>query len=179
MKNLLTESEIKNIIINEINDIKIDQELDSYLMSAGVILTPDEKMEIEPDCEDEIPQNEYTKYIEQIRQNLSRMDKKGLATTLKQVVSIIKSKPKQNLPIQEQLAPIIIAGVSVPAVAVYAVAGIVAIIILTSLVRLIRRGVQALTSSSGGRTKVRRRTNPACKRKRRLIRKFGVDGLFR
>ncbi len=150
--------------LNE-EEVAQDQELDSYLMQAGIILTPEEKSEIEPECKLEIPQNEYTPYIEQIGQKLNGMDKKGLVSTLKQVLSL-KNK-KSSVPVQEQMAPIIIAGVSVPGVAVVAIAGFIALMIIIKLAKLIFSG--------GGR----RRVNPGCKRKRRLIRRFGVEGLFR
>ena len=93
------------------------------------------------------------------------MDKNGLVNTLKQVLSIQK-KSKSPQPTQEQLAPVIIAGVSVPGVAVVIVAGVIALIIVVKLGKLI----------FGGRS--RSGVNPGCKRRRKLVRKFGFDGNF-
>ena len=142
-----------------------EQELDSLLMSAGVILTPEEKSEIQPNCDAfEIPP-QYSNIVDGIKQNLEKLDKNGLVNTLKQVLSIQK-KSKSPQPVQEQLAPVIIAGVAVPGVAVAVVAGVVALIIIVKLGKLIFGG-----RSRGG-------SSPACKRRRKLVRKFGFDGNF-
>ena len=163
----------------EVKDIKEEltpqeQEFDSLLMSAGVILTPEEKSEIQPNCDEVETPPQYSNLVDSIKQQLQNMDKGGLVKTLKQVLSIKKNtKPaptssisQVQQPIQEQLTPVIIAGVSVPGVAVAVVAGVVALIIIVKLGRLIFGG--------GTRTTV----NPGCKRRRRLVRKFGFDGNF-
>lgn len=161
----------------EVKDIKEEltpqeQEFDSLLMSAGVILTPEEKSEIQPNCDEVETPPQYSNLVDSIKQQLQNMDKGGLVKTLKQVLSIkknVKSSPTSSIspqPMQEQLAPVIIAGVSVPGVAVAVVAGVVALIIIIKLGRLIFGG--------GTRTTV----NPGCKRRRKLVRKFGFDGNF-
>lgn len=144
-----------------------EQELDSLLMSAGVILTPEEKSEIQPNCDAfEIPiPSKYSNIVDSIKQNLEKLDKNGLVNTLKEVLSIQK-KYKSPQPVQEQLTPVIIAGVAVPGVAVVVVAGVVAFIIIVKLGKLIFGG-----RSRGG-------SSPACKRRRKLVKKFGFDGNF-
>lgn len=176
MKCVITESQLKRIIEEQLEQ-KEDQELDSYLKQAGIVLTPEEKMEIQPECEIEIPQNEYTEYIEQIKQKLDSMDKVGLVNTLKQVTSLRKKFSNQQQPIQEQLAPIVVAGVSVPATAVFIVLGFVSLLIIVALAKQVVRSVRRMFSGSS--TKVRRRTNPACRRKRRILKRFGIEGLMR
>lgn len=161
----------------QVKDIKEEltpqeQEFDSLLMSAGVILTPEEKSEIQPNCDEVETPPQYSNLVDSIKQQLQNMDKGGLVKTLKQVLSIkknAKSSPTSSIspqPMQEQLTPVIIAGVSVPGVAVAVVAGVVALIIIIKLGRLIFGG--------GTRTTV----NPGCKRRRKLVRKFGFDGNF-
>lgn len=175
MKCIITESQLKRIIEEELEQQEY-QELDSYLKQAGIALTPEEKMEIEPDCEVEIPQNEYTEYIEQIKQKLDTMDKAGLINTLKQVTAIKKKYSTAQQPVQEQIAPIVIAGVTVPTAAILFVAGFVSLLIIVAIAKLIVRGARRMFS---GGNKVRRRTNSACRRKRRLLKRFGIEGLMR
>jgi hypothetical protein len=153
------DKEVKNIKDIKEEDVSPqEQEFDSLLMSAGVILTPEEKSEIQPNCEEYETPSQYSKIVD-------KMDKNGLVNTLKQVLSIQK-KSKSPQPTQEQLAPVIIAGVSVPGVAVVIVAGVIALIIVVKLGKLI----------FGGRS--RSGVNPGCKRRRKLVRKFGFDGNF-
>ena len=160
------DKEVKNIKDIKEEDVSPqEQEFDSLLMSAGVILTPEEKSEIQPNCEEFETPSQYSKIVDVIKQNLDKMDKNGLVNTLKQVLSIQK-KSKSPQPTQEQLAPVIIAGVSVPGVAVVIVAGVMALIIVVKLGKLI----------FGGRS--RSGVNPGCKRRRKLVRKFGFDGNF-
>jgi hypothetical protein len=156
----------------EVRDVKEDisseeQELDSLLMSAGIVLTPEEKSEIQPECQQfEIPP-QVSSIVDTIKQKLDGMDKVGLINTLKQVLSIQK-KTKSPQPTQEQLAPVIIAGVSVPGVAVAVVVGLIALIIVVKIAGLIKGSKRGHTRSG----------QSFCKRRRKLVRRFGIDGNF-
>jgi hypothetical protein len=157
----------------EVRDVKEDisseeQELDSLLMSVGIVLTPEEKSEIQPECQQfEIP-SQVSSIVDSIKQKLDGMNKVGLINTLKQVLSIQK-KTKSPQPTQEQLAPVIIAGVSVPGVAVAVVVGLIALIIVVKIARLIKQGKRQYNRLGQPVT---------CKRRRKLVRKFGIDGNF-
>jgi hypothetical protein len=157
----------------EVRDVKEDisseeQELDSLLMSVGIVLTPEEKSEIQPECQQfEIPP-QVSSIVDSIKQKLDGMNKVGLINTLKQVLSIQK-KTKSPQPTQEQLAPVIIAGVSVPGVAVAVVVGLIALIIVVKIARLIKQGKRQYNRLGQPVT---------CKRRRKLVRKFGIDGNF-
>jgi hypothetical protein len=156
----------------EVRDVKEDisseeQELDSLLMSVGIVLTPEEKSEIQPECQQfEIPP-QVSSIVDSIKQKLDGMNKVGLINTLKQVLSIQK-KTKSPQPTQEQLAPVIIAGVSVPGVAVAVVVGLIALIIVVKIAGLIKGSKRGHTRSG----------QSFCKRRRKLVRKFGIDGNF-
>ena len=158
----------------EVRDVKEDisseeQELDSLLMSVGIVLTPEEKSEIQPECQQfEIPP-QVSSIVDTIKQKLDGMNKVGLINTLKQVLSIQK-KTKSPQPTQEQLAPVIIAGVSVPGVAVAVVVGLIALIIVVKIARLIKQGKRQYNRLGQPVT--------TCKRRRKLVRKFGIDGNF-
>lgn len=157
----------------EVRDVKEDtsseeQELDSLLMSVGIVLTPEEKSEIQPECQQfEIPP-QVSSIVDSIKQKLDGMNKVGLINTLKQVLSIQK-KAKSPQPTQEQLAPVIIAGVSVPGVAVAVVVGLIVLIIVVKIARLIKEGKRQYNRLGQPVT---------CKRRRKLVRKFGIDGNF-
>ncbi len=157
----------------EVRDVKEDisseeQELDSLLMSVGIVLTPEEKSEIQPECQQfEIPP-QVSSIVDSIKEKLDGMNKVGLINTLKQVLSIQK-KTKSPQPTQEQLAPVIIAGVSVPGVAVAVVVGLIALIIVVKIARLIKQGKKQYNRLGQPVT---------CKRRRKLVRKFGIDGNF-
>jgi len=162
-KLFITEEErnrIKSLYVESMGTTE-DQQLDNALAQAGIILTPDEKMEIEPECPIEEPPTQYAEIINQIKSKIETMDLSSLVKTLSQVKSLIGKKPQ---PVQEQLAPVIIAGITVPGVAIAIVAGFIALIIIVKIAKLISRGG--------------RRSSPACKRRRKLVRRFGIDGNF-
>ena len=161
-KFFITEEEkirIKSLYVESMETPE-DQQLDKILAQAGVTLTPDEKMELSPECPMEEPPSQHAEVIDNIKSKIELMDLSNLVKTLSQVKSLIGKKPQ---PVQEQLAPILIAGIAVPGVAVAIVAGFIALIIVIKIAKLISRG---------GRPK------PACARRRRLVRKFGLEGNF-
>lgn len=161
-KFFITEEEkirIKSLYVESVETPE-DQQLDKILAQAGVTLTPDEKMELSPECPMEEPPSQHAEIIDNIKSKIELMDLSNLVKTLSQVKSLIGKKPQ---PVQEQIAPILIAGIAVPGVAVAIVAGFIALIIVIKIAKLISRG---------GRPK------PACARRRRLVRKFGLEGNF-
>jgi hypothetical protein len=161
-KIIITESQLKRIINEQQVEMNSeDQQLDRVLSQAGIMLTPDEKMELSPECPMEEPPAQYAGLINQIKSKIETMDLNNLVKTLSQVKSLIGKKPQ---PMQEQLAPVIIAGITVPGVAIAIVAGFIALIIIVKIAKLISRGG--------------RRSSPACKRRRKLVRRFGIDGNF-
>ena len=161
-KFFITEEEkirIKSLYVESVETPE-DQQLDKILAQAGVTLTPDEKMELSPECPMEEPPSQHAEIIDNIKSKIELMDLSNLVKTLSQVKSLIGKKPQ---PVQEQIAPVLIAGIAVPGVAVAIVAGFIALIIVIKIAKLISRG---------GRPK------PACARRRRLVRKFGLEGNF-
>ena len=161
-KFFITEEEkirIKSLYVESVETPE-DQQLDKILAQAGVTLTPDEKMELSPECPMEETPSQHAEIIDNIKSKIELMDLSNLVKTLSQVKSLIGKKPQ---PVQEQIAPILIAGIAVPGVAVAIVAGFIALIIVIKIAKLISRG---------GRPK------PACARRRRLVRKFGLEGNF-
>lgn len=166
-KIIITESQLKRILEEQIEQPQQTdeyQQLDKVLAQAGVALTPEEKMELSPECPMEEPPSQYAQVINQIKSKIETMDLGTLVKTLAQVKSYIGKKPQQTQ-VQEQLAPIVIAGIAVPGVAIAIVAGFVALIIIVKIAKLVSRGG-------------RRHSSPACKRRRKLVRRFGIDGNF-
>jgi hypothetical protein len=161
-KFFITEQEknrIKSLYVESVGTPE-DQQLDSVLAKAGVVLTREEKIELSPECPIEEPPSQHAEVIDNIKSKIETMDLNNLVKTLSQVKSLIGKKPQ---PVQEQIAPVLIAGIAVPGVAVAIVAGFIALIIVIKIAKLISRG---------GRPK------PACARRRRLVRKFGLEGNF-
>jgi hypothetical protein len=161
-KFFITEEEkirIKSLYVESVGTPE-DQQLDILLAKAGVVLTPEEKMEVSPECPMEEPPSQHAEVIDNIKSKIELMDLSNLVKTLSQVKSLIGKKPQ---PVQEQIAPILIAGIAVPGVAVAIVAGFIALIIVIQIAKLISR---------------RGRPKPACARRRRLVRKFGLEGNF-
>jgi len=164
-KIIITESQLKRLIDEQIEQPQQNneyQQLDKVLAQAGIALTPEEKMELSPECPMEEPPSQYAGIINQIKSKIETMDLGTLVKTLTQVKSYIGKKPQQSQ-VQEQLAPVLIAGITVPGVAVVIVAGFIALIIVVKIAKLVSRG---------GHSK------PACKRRRKLVRRFGIDGNF-
>lgn len=161
----ITESQLRMIMERE--DIfvspqsdEMEQQFDNVLSQAGITLSDEEKMELSPECPIEEPPSEYAEIVNKIKSNLDKMDVNGLVKVLKQVTSVKDKNLKEQVG-----GAILIAGISVPAVAVAAVAGLIAIIIIVKLAKLIfRKG---------------RKSGPSCKRRRKLISRFGVEGYFR
>jgi hypothetical protein len=161
-KFFITEEEkirIKSLYVESMETPE-DQQLDKILAQAGFTLTPDEKKELSPECPMGEPPSQHAEVIDNIKSKIETMDLNNLVKTLSQVKSLIGKKPQ---PVQEQIAPVLIAGIAVPGVAVAIVAGFIALIIVIKIAKLISRG---------GRPK------PACARRRRLVRKFGLEGNF-
>ena len=159
-KFILTEEE-KNRIRGLYTESTEEQKFDDVLAQVGIVLTPEEKMEVSSECPIDEPPAEYADVVNDIKSKLDTMGVNDLIKVLEQVKSI-----KQKPVVQEQVGTtILIAGVAVPAVAVMVVAGLIAIIIIVKLGKLIFRGGT--------------RQNPACKRRNRLLRRFGIDGYFR
>lgn len=165
MKFTITEEE-KNkilkmyIVENPINFVSTEQnvELDTLLGQAGLKLTPEETKEIQPECELEIP-SEHEDIINQIKSKIEVMDKNQLVGLLKQILPL-------NKKVNEQIAPVIIAGVTVPGVAIAAVVGIVILLVLIKIAKLIF----PKRSSSGYYG-----TPRSCKNRYKLMDKFIAD----
>ena len=124
-KFILTEEErirIKNLYTESTEE----QQFDNALAQAGIVLTPEEKMEVSPECPIEEPPAQYSDIVNNIKSKLDTMGVNDLIKVLKQVKSVKKqpTQPSTEQPvIQEQVgATILIAGVAVPAVAVMVVA---------------------------------------------------------
>lgn len=159
--------------VNE-NVDSAQQEFDSALASAGIVLTPEEKSEINPDCPVEKPA-EHSDVMGQLETAISNINDKGqLKGLLKQVLSMRK-RAKQPQPatssiaapqdMNEQAVPVIVAGVSVPPVALTIALGFVALLIVIKLYKLI---------FGGGN---RERQSSDCRKKHRLVRRFGISGV--
>ena len=145
-----------------LNESTEEQQYVDLLSQAGLSLSPEEMMDVSYECPLEDPPAEYSDLVSNISTKLDGMGVSELVSVLKQVKSIKKQQPV----VQEQVgAAIIIAGVSVPMVAVVVVAGLVAVIIIVKLARLIFR-------------KDKKKRSSACKRRGKLYRKFGIDGMF-
>ena len=143
----------------ETPDIDLEQ-LNTTLSPLGVNLTPEEASELQPECEAPYS-GPYSDIVNKISEKLDNMSLDGLKSTLKQVLSF-----KKKQPVQEQLAPLVIAGVTIPGVAVAVVLGVIALIIVVKIAKAI----------GGGHG--RRRHGSACKRRRKLVKRFGIDGNF-
>jgi hypothetical protein len=149
MKIILTERQIKLLYESQEN------EFNSALASAGIRLTPEEMEEVQPDCPVEKPE-EHENLINQIESNLDKMNVKNLVGVLKQLLQV------KNKRMNEQAEAIIIAGVTVPPAVLFAVVGILIIIVIFKIARSI------FGSERGFRD---------CRRKNRLFRRFGVQGV--
>jgi CHASE3 domain sensor protein len=149
MKIILTERQLR--LISE----SPENQLNSVLASAGIQLTPEEMQEVNPDCPIEKPK-QHEKLINQIESNLKKMSVKNLVGVLKQLLQFKKNR------INEQAEAIIIAGVSVPPMILIAIVGVLIIIVIFMIARSI------FGSERGFRD---------CRRKNRLFRRFGVQGV--
>ena len=136
------------------------EELNSTLSPLGVSLTPDEMVELQPEC-DAPYSGPFADVVSKISEKLDNMSIDGLKNTLRQVLSL-----KKKQPVQEQLAPVIIAGVTVPGVAVAVILGVIALIIVVKIVKAIGGGGNGRGQGS------------SCKRRRKLVKRFGIDGNF-
>lgn len=145
----------------EPEELDIDlQQVNSTLQPLGVNLAPDEVSELQPECEAPYS-GPFADVVAKISDKLDNMSVDGLKDTLKQVLTL-----KKKQPVQEQIAPIVIAGVTVPGVAVAVVLGVIALIIVVKIAKAI----------GGGHG--RRKHGSACKRRRKLVKRFGIDGNF-
>jgi CHASE3 domain sensor protein len=149
MKIILTERQLKLLYESPEN------RFNSVLASAGIQLTPEEMQEVSPDCPVEKPE-EHENLINQIESNLGRMNLRNLVRVLKQLMQL------KNKRMNEQAEAIVIAGVTVPAVALIAIVGILIIIVIFKIARLIFGGERGFRD---------------CRRKNRLFRRFGVQGV--
>lgn len=161
--------------VNE-NVDSAEQEFDSALASAGIVLTPEEKSEINPDCPIEKPA-EHSDVMGQLETAISNInDKEELKGLLKQVMVLLQNKQEKPQPntssiaapqdMNEQAAPVIVAGVSVPPAAFTIALGFVALLLVLKLAKLI----------FGGRDRDRSRGS-GCKKKHKLFNRFGISGV--
>ena len=150
------------------------QTLNNVLSQSNVTpIASDEIDELSPDCPVDIPQNEYSNTLEQIQEKINNInDINTLKSELKKISTLQKQpqqqpqQPQQPQPVQEQAVPIIILGVAVPPVAITIVAGTILLMLIIKLAKLIFGKKTHKTSSS-------------CKRRSKLFKKYGVDGMFR
>ena len=149
MKIILTERQVK--LLSE----SPENRFNSVLSYVGIQLTPEEMDEVQPDCPIEKPQ-QHENLINQIETNLSKMNVRNLVQVLKQLLQL------KNRRMNEQAEAIIIAGVSVPAVALIAVVGVLIVIVIFKIAKLIFGGERGFKD---------------CRRKNRLFRRFGVRGV--
>lgn len=166
-------SRIKSMMgLNEEMDPMMDQdkvqELQNDLASAGVDpLDNEELQELQPDCPVDTPE-EHADVMEKLKGAVESMqgDRNKLKSLLKQVIGLIKNnKKKAAQPVQEQVAaaPLVIAGVTIPPVAITIALGFLALLIVISLAK----------SIFGGGT----RQSRECREKNRLFRRFGPAGV--
>lgn len=165
MKQNLNEqiSKIKSImgLMNEEMNSQAVEEFQNELASAGVERLDNEELsELQPDCPVEVPQ-EHPEVMEELKTAVERItDRRTLLSLLKQVMTLRRNTKKQA-PVQEQAAPLVLAGVTIPPVAITIALGFLALLIVISLAKSIFGG--------GG--------NNDCKRKHRLFRRFGPAGV--
>jgi hypothetical protein len=141
------------------------QTLNNVLSQSNVTpIAADEIEELSPDCPVDIPQNEYQGKLSEIQEKINNINNIDvLKSELKKISTLQKQSQK---PIQEQAVPIIILGVAVPPVAITIVAGTILLMLIIKLAKLIFGKKTHKTSSS-------------CKRRSKLFKKYGVDGMFR
>lgn len=144
------------------------QTLNNVLSQSNVTpIASDEIDELSPDCPVDIPQNEYSNTLEQIQEKINNInDINTLKSELKKISTLQKQPQPVQQPVQEQAVPIIILGVAVPPVAITIVAGTILLMLIIKLAKLIFGKKTHKTSSS-------------CKRRSKLFKKYGVDGMFR
>ena len=138
------------------------QTLNNVLSQSNVLpISPDEIEELSPDCPLDIPQNEYQDKLSEIQDKINNTNNIDvLKTELKKISTLQKQQP-----VQEQVVPIIILGVAVPPIAIGIVAGTIILMLIIKLAKLI----------FGKKTHKR---SSSCKRRSKLFRKYGVDGMF-
>jgi len=166
-KFIITESDRIHIksLYEQVNSTDLSPELqtlNNVLSQSNVqLISPDEVDELSPDCPVEIPQNEYQGTLSEIQEKINNTNNIDVLKSELKKISILQ---KQQ-PVQEQAIPIMILGVTVPPVAIAVVAGLITLMIIVKLAKLIFGKKTHKTSSS-------------CKRRSKLFRKFGVDGMF-
>lgn len=149
-------------LINEEMNQQGVQEFQNELQMAGVEPLSDEELnELQPDCPVETP-SEHSDVMEQLKVAIEKIsDRRSLVSLLKQVMGL-KRKQASKENVQEQVEPLIIAGVTIPPIAITVALGFIALLIVIKLAKLIL-GV-------GGR-------NKDCERKHRLFQRFGPQGV--
>ena len=172
-KFIITESDRMHIksLYEQIESTDLTQELqtlNNVLSQSNVTpIASDEIDELSPDCPVDIPQNEYSNTLEQIQEKINNInDINTLKSELKKISTLQKQPQPVQQPVQEQAVPIIILGVAVPPVAITIVAGTILLMLIIKLAKLIFGKKTHKTSSS-------------CKRRSKLFKKYGVDGMFR
>ena len=141
------------------------QTLNNVLSQSNVTpIASDEIDELSPDCPVDIPQNEYQGKLSEIQSKINNTNNIDVLKSELKKISTLQKQPQQ--PIQEQAVPIMILGVAVPPVAIAVVAGTIILMIVIKLAKLIFGKKTHKTSSS-------------CKRRSKLFKKYGVDGMFR
>jgi len=136
--------------------------LNQILSDANVPpITPDEVDELSPDCPVEYPQNQYQNLLDKIQTLINNTND---INTLKNELKKVSSSKEQ--PIQEQvISGLVILGVTIPPVAITIVAGLIILMLIVKIAKLIF-----------GKKKYK--PNSVCKRRSKLYRKYGIDGMF-
>jgi hypothetical protein len=181
-KFIITESDRIQIksLYEQFETTDLSPELDSLnniLTQSNVEpITPDEAEELSPDCPVEIPQNKYQDKLNEIQEKIDSIDNINVLKSELKKLSLLQKQTKE--PVQEQIETLVILGVTVPPVAIAIVAGTIILMIIIKIAKLIfgNKSQRSVTRITYGKTKVKQ--SKACKRRSKLYRKYGVDGMF-
>jgi hypothetical protein len=151
MKIVITESQLKYVLEQEQNDLCLQDELmDVNDFLGGIVNLGPEDVGGELENEDllsQVADPKYKNILSKILQNISVMNPEQLRDTFKKIMSM-RSLKEQQTPYLERTTDI--AGVQVPTAGIHAVLGLVAIAVVTKLIK-------ALGNMSGGGGNRRRR----------------------
>jgi hypothetical protein len=144
MKIVITESQLRYVLEQEQNDLCLQDELmDVNDFLGGIVNLAPEDIGGELENEDllsQVADPKYKNILSKILQNISVMNPEQLRDTFKKIMSM-RSLKEQQTPYLERTTDI--AGVQVPTAGIHAVLGLVAIAVVTKLIK-------ALGNMSGG-----------------------------
>ena len=156
---------------SEVEPLSELSSLNNILSQVGVPnISPDELDELSPECPVEIPDNPYKDIVVKLQDKINNISDTNV---LKSLLQTIKDNSSKESKVQEQVGAlgttVMILGIAIPGPAFLIIAGTLTLIIVLQLAKLLFSTKTIKRKSAGYST---------CKRRRKLVKKFGLDAYF-